>query len=74
MARRITIIQGHPDVRGNRVGHALAAAYAHGTEAAGHEVTVIEVAQRHIGMIEAPDKANRGRWLAQMRRLGHAGR
>jgi putative NADPH-quinone reductase len=27
-----------------------------------------------IGMIEAPDNANREKWLAKMRRLGHAGR
>jgi putative NADPH-quinone reductase len=45
MARRITILQGHPDARGNHFGHALAAAYAHSAKAAGHEVTVIEVAQ-----------------------------
>ena len=32
-------------MRGNHFGHALAAAYAHSAKAAGHEVTVIEVAQ-----------------------------
>ena len=45
MARRIAIIQGHPDPAGGRLCHALADAYASGAEAAGHEVRRIEVAR-----------------------------
>ena len=44
MARRITIIQGHPDPAGDHLCHALADAYAAGAEQAGHAVRRIEVA------------------------------
>jgi putative NADPH-quinone reductase len=44
MPRHITIIQGHPDPRGNHFGHALAAAYVRSAEEAGHEIRVINVA------------------------------
>ena len=52
MATRITIIRGTPGARGDRCGHALAAAYAHSAEAAGHEVTVFEVAIRFPALAE----------------------
>lgn len=42
---RIVIVQGHPDPAPGRFGRALAEAYAHGAEEAGHEVTTIEVAR-----------------------------
>lgn len=42
--RRIAIIQGHPDPAGGRFCHALAAAYADGARAAGHDVRLIAVA------------------------------
>jgi len=38
MARRVAIIQGHPDPAGGHFGHALADAYAEGALAAGHAV------------------------------------
>ncbi len=41
---RLVIIQGHPDPAGGHLCHALADAYAHGAEQAGHTVTCIEVA------------------------------
>ncbi len=44
MAKRIVIIQGHPDPRPTHFGHALADAYAKGAEAAGHECRRLEVA------------------------------
>ncbi|HEY6865078.1 MAG TPA: NAD(P)H-dependent oxidoreductase [Burkholderiales bacterium] len=44
MAKRIVIIQGHPDPRRERFGRALAAAYADGAAAAGHEVRAVDVA------------------------------
>jgi putative NADPH-quinone reductase len=43
MARRIVIIQGHPDPAQHHLLHALADAYAEGAEAAGHSVRRIEV-------------------------------
>lgn len=43
-ARRILLIQGHPDPAGRHFGHALADAYADGAAAAGHGVRRCEVA------------------------------
>ena len=44
MARRIAIIDGHPDPDRSRFGHALAQAYEAGAHEAGHEVQRITVA------------------------------
>lgn len=44
MGRRIAVIQGHPDPRGGRFGHALANAYAAGAQEGGHDVRFIDVA------------------------------
>jgi putative NADPH-quinone reductase len=43
-ARRLLVIQGHPDPAGRHFGHALADAYAEGAKAAGHAVRRTEVA------------------------------
>jgi putative NADPH-quinone reductase len=43
-ARRILIVQGHPDSPTPHFCHALAAAYAEGARAAGHEVRLVDVA------------------------------
>ena len=51
MARRITIIQGHPDPAGGHLCHALAAAYAAGAAEAGHEVRPIEVAALDLPLL-----------------------
>ena len=45
MARRIVIIQGHPDPAGHHLLHAMADAYGEGATGAGHEVRRIEVAK-----------------------------
>ena len=45
MARRIVIIQGHPDPAGKHLCHALADAYAQGAEEAGHEVQRTNIAE-----------------------------
>lgn len=45
MARRIAIIQGHPDGTARHLLHAMADAYAEGAAAAGHEVRRVEVAR-----------------------------
>lgn len=44
MGQRIAILQGHPDPAGEHLCHALAAAYQEGAEAAGHHVSLIDVA------------------------------
>jgi putative NADPH-quinone reductase len=44
-ARRIALLQGHPDVRTIHFGHALADAYATGARKAGHTVEVLEVSK-----------------------------
>jgi putative NADPH-quinone reductase len=50
-AKRIVIIQGHPDPAGNRLGHALANAYAKGARNAGHQVTLIDIAHLEIPFV-----------------------
>lgn len=50
-ARRVLIVQGHPDPAGGRLGHLLADAYAEGAAAAGHEVRRIEVARLEFPLL-----------------------
>lgn len=45
MAKKVLILQGHPDPAGGRLCHALADAYAAGAKESGAEVRRIEVAQ-----------------------------
>ena len=45
VAKRIVIVQGHPDPGGGRYGHALADAYRQGALEAGHEVELLPVAE-----------------------------
>lgn len=45
MAKRIALIQGHPDPAGGHFIHALAGAYERGAREAGHEVKIIDVAR-----------------------------
>jgi putative NADPH-quinone reductase len=44
-ARRIVILQGHPDPAGGHLCHALAEAYASGAKDAGHSVEHIDIAR-----------------------------
>jgi putative NADPH-quinone reductase len=60
MARRIVIIQGHPDPQGNRYGHALAAAYAEGAQAAGHEVRRIDIAGLDFALLRTQAEFENG--------------
>lgn len=60
MARRIVIIQGHPDPAGGHFGHALADRYATGAEAAGHEVRRIEVARLEFPLLRTKDDFETG--------------
>lgn len=56
MSRRITIIQGHPDGSAEHLCHALADAYRHGAEAAGHEVRNIPVAGLTFPLIRSREE------------------
>jgi putative NADPH-quinone reductase len=60
MTRRITIIQGNPDVLGNRFGHALAAAYAKGASDAGHDVESIDVAKLDFPILRSKEDWTNG--------------
>ena len=51
MAKRIAIVQGHPDPTERHLLHALADAYAEGAIAAGHEVRRIEVAKLEFPLL-----------------------
>jgi putative NADPH-quinone reductase len=57
MARRILIIDGHPDPNRERFGHALATAYAEGAKNAGHDVRRINISE-----IEIPFLRTREEW------------
>ena len=59
MARRIAIIQGHPDPEGGHFCNALAVAYRDGAEAAGHHVDLIET-----GRMDLPYLCNKAQWDA----------
>jgi putative NADPH-quinone reductase len=60
VTKRITIIQGHPDARGQHFGNALANAYADGAAAAGHEVKFIEVAKLDFPLLRNSEEFYRG--------------
>jgi putative NADPH-quinone reductase len=60
MARRIAIIQGHPDPAGDRFCHALADAYAAGAKAAGREVKRIEVAKLEFPLLRTQADFEKG--------------
>lgn len=60
MARRIVIIQGHPDSAGDHLCNALADAYAKGAEAAGHEVARIEIARLDFPLLRAKQEFYEG--------------
>jgi putative NADPH-quinone reductase len=55
LARRIVIIQGHPDRQAAHFGHALADMYAQGAEEAGHEVRHIHVAALDFPLLRSKD-------------------
>lgn len=55
MKRNILVIQGHPDPRGDRFGHALAAAYADAARAAGHRVDVLDIARLDFPLLRTKE-------------------
>lgn len=59
MARRILVLDGHPDPDPRRFCHALADAYASGAVSAGHEVRRVD-----LSGLEFPDLIRRDDWEA----------
>lgn len=57
MAKRVVILQGHPDSGTTHFGHAIASAYAKGATAAGHVVDIVQIAQ-----LEFPFLRNQQEW------------
>lgn len=55
VARRIVLIQGHPDALMPHLGHALKDAYAQGAEAGGHEVRRVAVAQLDFPLLRSEE-------------------
>ncbi|MDP3596851.1 MAG: NAD(P)H-dependent oxidoreductase, partial [Nitrospirota bacterium] len=60
MAKRITIIQGHPDAQARHFCHALADEYARGAEDGGHEVRCIEVATLDVPLLRTKADFEKG--------------
>jgi len=60
MAKRITIIQGHPDPVGNHLLHTLADAYAEAAIRAGHELRRIEVAKLEFPLLRTQQEFENG--------------
>lgn len=55
-SKRILILQGHPDVRGGHLCHALADAYARGAKRAGREVRVLEIAKADLPLLGSAEE------------------
>ncbi len=55
MAKRIAIIQGHPDPKGTHFGHELGHAYREGAQEAGHEVECIEIAKLDFPLLRSKE-------------------
>jgi putative NADPH-quinone reductase len=60
MARRIAIIQGHPDAQARHFGHALADEYVKGCEDGGHEAKRIEVAKLDFPLLRTKEEFEKG--------------
>lgn len=59
--RRILIIDGHPDPRGSRYVHALAAAYGKGAAEGGHDVQTLEIASIEFSSVRSNEDFRKGK-------------
>jgi len=66
LSRRILIIQGHPDADAEHFGHALAAAYRKGAEAAGHTVEEVRLAELDYPMLHSEAEWTEGKVPASL--------
>jgi putative NADPH-quinone reductase len=60
MAKRILLIQGHPDAAGRHLCHALSEAYAEGARSAGHEIESIDVGQLDFPLLRSKSEWDEG--------------
>lgn len=60
MAKRIVIIQGHPDPQGNHFGHALANAYAEDAREAGNQIKRIDVSRLDFPLLRSQEEFEHG--------------
>jgi len=58
MPRRVLIIVGHPDPEPGRLCRALAASYAEGARAAGHEVRLLDIATLDFPLLRTTESYN----------------
>ena len=61
MAKRILVVDGHPDPAGSHFVHGLAAAYREAALAAGHDVRTIGVASLNFSLLRSPEEFQNGR-------------
>ena len=59
-ARRVLLIEGHPDASEGRLCRALADAYAEGAQHAGHEVRRVRVAELDFALLRSQDEWKTG--------------
>ena len=57
---QITIVQGHPDPRGDRYCHALAEAYVDGANGNRHQTRRVEIAKLEFPLLESQDDYESG--------------
>ena len=67
MSKRILIIDGHPDPAGERLVHALAAAYREGAESGKHEVLTLRVADMEFPLLRTQTDYETGEPLQPIR-------
>jgi len=60
MTRRILVLDGHPDPRGEHFVHGLATAYRESAQAAGHEVRTLAIASLAFPLLRSPDEFQHG--------------
>jgi putative NADPH-quinone reductase len=60
MARRILVLDGHPDPRGDHFVHGLATAYRESALAAGHAVRTIAIATLDFPLLRSPEEFQSG--------------
>jgi putative NADPH-quinone reductase len=68
MAKRILIIQGHPDSREERFCRALETAYSQGALEAGHEVQHLRLADTAFGFLRSREEWEKGEPGSEVRR------
>ena len=67
MPKRIVVVVGHPDPGGGHFGHALTDAYVKGANEAGHQLTVISVAQLDFPLLRTKTDFDEGTVPAALR-------